>query len=150
MSATVYNTIHLKGDFQHEEGIASAAFTPGNLVALLSTGKYAKHATEGGYAELIFAAEDALQGKAKDDAYAANDIAMLAVEEPTNQVYAFIKAGQNVAIGDQLISAGDGTLKRAAGAATGVTVKQIIAVAMEALDLTATGAVATRLAVRLK
>ena len=61
---------------QEQEVEANAALSPGHLVETLSTGKVQKHSTEGGLAERHFATEDALQGRTKDDAYAADDKVM--------------------------------------------------------------------------
>ena len=145
------NQVVLVGQGRHEEDRASAAITPGDLIELhTSTGRKVKvHSTEGGYAELLFAKEDALQGNEIDDDYAADDLVSYHVCQRGDVMNAFLQAGQNVAIGDKLISAGDGTLQANGTEATGVTVRQIIGVAEEALDLTATGAVDTRLPVRV-
>ena len=142
-------TIHLKGTRVQEEAIASGIFSPGHLIKLDSSSKVLKHATEGGYAELLFGIEHSLDGKTIDDAYAVNDLSFYVVGKGSNTVFAYLKAGYNYAVGTQLISAGDGTLKPVANAATGVTVKQIIGVVTDALNLSATGAVSARTAVRL-
>lgn len=132
-----------------EEAFASAALNPGHLVALASTGKVAKHATEGGRGERLFAKESVLQGRGIDTAYAQDELVFLHVGQPGDEVYAYIKAGQNIAIGEQLISAGDGTLESVSDDVSGVTINQVFAVALEAVDLTGSGAVATRTRVRL-
>lgn len=132
-----------------EEAFAAAALTPGHLVALDSNGKVAKHATEGGRGERLFAKESVLQGRGIDTAYAQDELVFLHVGQPGDEVNAFIKAGQAIAIGEQLISAGDGTLESVADDVSGVTINQVFAVAVEALDLTGSGAVATRTRVRL-
>lgn len=143
------NTIKLKGCGRYEEAFANAALTPGHLIEVMSTGKVRKHATEGGYAERAFALEDALQGKTIDDAYAADDKVGYTLACPGDEVFAYIAAGENVAVGDRLISNGDGTLQKETGAGSGVTVKQVIATARQAINLTGGGAVATRIAVRV-
>lgn len=144
-------TIVLKGQFgQHEEGLASGIFSPGHLLKIDSDGKYLKHATEGGYAERAFAKEATLnQGKTVADAYAVGDVAFVYLALPGDVVQAVLKAGVSYAVGDQLISAGDGTLKKLSAAGSGVTVKQPIAVVETALNLSASGAVATLSPVRV-
>jgi len=143
------NQIHLKGDFNREEKVAAAAISPGHLVELTSADKVQKHSTEGGESSLWFAAEDALQGHGLDDDYSADDLVSINNEYVGSEVQAFLKAGENVSIGDKLISAGDGTLIADGSENSATTIKQYIAVAREAEDLTGSGAVDTLIRVEL-
>lgn len=143
------NQAHLVGDFRREELLAVAAISPGDLIEETSAGKFQVHSTEGGYATRIFAEVDALQGNTLDDDYAAADLVSANVELPGNEVQAFLKDGEDVAKGAKLISAGDGTLIAEGSASSGVTVKQIIATAREAKDLSGSGAVDTLIRVML-
>ena len=143
------NRIHLIGDFRREEAVAVAAISPGHLIEEDSAGEFQVHSTEGGYAMRLVAVEDALQGDTIDDAYAADDLVSGNVELPGNEVQMYLAAGENVAIGDNLISAGDGTLIANGSEASGVTVRQLIAVAREAKDLSGSGAVDTLIRVML-
>lgn len=141
------NKIALVPYGHHEEANAEAALSPGHLVERTSTGTVQKHSTEGGLAERRWAKEDALQGKTVDDAYAAADVVSIHDALPGDKVWAYIQAGQDIAIGDKLISGGDGTLIEDGTEASGTTVRQVLAVADEAIDLTASGAVDTRIIV---
>jgi hypothetical protein len=143
------NAIHLLGGFRREEGVAYAALSPGHLVELRSDGKIQKHSAQGGVAERAFAVEDALQGNTVDDAYAADDVVSFNIVEPGAVVQAYLKAGQNVIVGDCLISGGDGTLIEDGQEDSGVTVKPRIAKALEAKNLSASGAVNTLIRVRV-
>ena len=143
------NRIMLAGDFRRDERVANATLYPGHLVEVLSTGKVQKHSTEAGYAERAFAIEDALQGNAIADAYAAADLVSINLVQPGAEVFAFLKAGEDVAIGEKLISAGDGTLIANGSETSGATVQQVVAIALEAKDLSASGAVATKMQVRV-
>ena len=143
------NQIHLKGDFRRIEKVASATITPGMLVAVDSSDEVAAHGTEGYYAERMFAVEDALQGLPIGTNYTDGDRVSINVVPPGAVVNAFICAGEDVAIGDLLISNADGTLIELSSATSGVTIYQVIGVAIEANDLTASGAVNTRSAVRI-
>ena len=143
------NQIEIKGQFLAEEALAAGAIKPGHLLQLDSNLKVVVHATEGGYAERAFAKEDALQGKTTADAYASGDQVFYSLAVPGSVVNAMIKAGQNIAKGDKLISAGDGTLKEDTAITSGTTLKQIIAYAVETKDLSASGAVNTLAAVRV-
>lgn len=143
------NQVHLIGEFRHEEAIAAGTITPGMLLTIDSAGEVLAHATEGGYAMRVFAVEDALQGHTLDDDYSADDLVSANIELPGNEIQAFLQAGQNVAIGDWLISAGDGTLIENGQESSGTTVYQMIGVAREALDLSGSGAVDTLMRVML-
>jgi hypothetical protein len=124
-----------------EEYVANAAISPGHLVELMSTNKVRVHATANGAAEKAFAFEDELQGNGVDDAYSAADQVQVIYPRPGDQVNAVLADGQNIAIGDKLVSAGDGTLTKYTadtGSSAGELYDQpnsIIGVAMEALDL---------------
>jgi hypothetical protein len=107
-----YRTILLKGDPTIVEFEADEAITPGHLCERTSTG-VKKHATAGGNCELMFALEDENQGKAVADAYVTANQAKMGIFESGDEVAAWLKLGENVAIGDDLESAGDGTLQAA-------------------------------------
>lgn len=143
------NRIHLMGEFRREELLAAASITPGHLVEETSDDKFQVHATEGGRAERIVAAEDALQGKPKTTVYLVGVRVSANVELPGNESQMFLKAGENVSQGDYLISAGDGTLIADGSEDSLTTVKQAIATAREAVDLSGSGAVNTLMRVRL-
>lgn len=129
---------------------AAAALNPGHLVEVTSANKVQKHSTEGGYAERFVALEYVYTGGSIDDAYASGDEVVVRSLQSNDVAYMYIKAGVDVAVGEALISAGDGTLIGESDAGSGVTVKQIIGYATAAVDLTASGAVATRTNVRIK
>ena len=130
------NQIHLKGKFQREELPAAGSITPGMLIEETAASKYQAHSTAGGVAEKIVAVEDALQGHTITDVYSTGDLVSANVELPGNRVQMFLAAAQNVAKEAELESAGDGTLQA-------VTSGKVIAIAKEAKDLSASGAVAT-------
>jgi len=145
---TTRNRIQLIGQFRREEYAAAGTIKPGHLVEMTSSGTVQVHSTEGGYAERMVAIEDALQGNDLADSYSAADLVSVNIVEPGAVCYMYIKAGEDIAIGDELISDGDGTLIENGSETSGVTVKQLVAIAVEANDLTASGAVDTRSAVR--
>lgn len=143
------NRIHLIGDWRREEALAAEIIKPGYLIEETSAEKYQAHSTEGGRAERIVADIDTLQGNGLSDSYAVGDLVAACVENPGNEVQMFLKSGENVVVGDELISAGDGTLIKNGSEASGITVKQVVAWAREAKNLTGSGAVDTRIAVRM-
>ena len=119
-----YNTILLddqtKDQSFHGEAIANAAITPGHLIEYMSTGKVRVHATAGGDALRMFALEDELQGKEISAAYTAATQCQFAIVPHGGKVYARVKSGESIAIGDKLQSAGDGTLSEFTASSAGV------------------------------
>ena len=106
------NRIHNIGPFQHEEAKANSALIyPGYLLQLDSNGEVLPHDTEGGVAEALFAAEDALQGRTVDIIYADDSIVTYHLPGKGSVVNAMIESGEDISIGDALMSAGNGKLK---------------------------------------
>ncbi|MHA1344968.1 MAG: hypothetical protein ACTSO3_01075 [Candidatus Heimdallarchaeaceae archaeon] len=143
------NQVHLRGQFERDEIRAAAAITPGHLIEKVAAGTCQKHSTEGGVAMRMFAEIDALQGNTLDDDYAAAALVAVNLEHIGNDCQAFLKAGENVTIGEKLISAGDGTLIAAGSVSSGTTVADNVATAQEAKDLSGSGAVDTLIKVRI-
>lgn len=141
------NQIHLIGDFRREEETAGGTIAPGHLIEQDSTGDVIVHATEGGVAGRVFAEIDALQGNTLDDDYSEDDLVALNVEQKGSECQAFLKAGEDVDIGDILISAGDGTLIENGSESSVTTVYDYIAIVREAKDLSGSGAVDTLIGV---
>ena len=135
-----HNRIVLKGIGRNEEGKAGGTITPGQLVALNSSGSYVVHATAGDYAERVFAIENALAGKGIADNYAANDLAQLWAGAPGDEVLAWLTTAQTVVVGDRLASAGNGYLRKKSSGDVP------LAVALEAVTTTGSAA---RIRVRL-
>lgn len=124
---------------------ASEAIKPGMIVELTSADKVKKHATSGGdVAPLMVAIEDALQGKSKTEAYVADDVVRVWIPQAGDEFLAILADGQNVAIGDKLMSNGLGyVIKHVVEAVTSADAQQantiysrpIVGVALEAQDL---------------
>lgn len=140
------NQIMLDKNFRLEEFLASGTPKPGMLLeqtnASAATAKV--HATQGGYAERMFAMEDALQGKTVDDAYTAATIMTVGIVQPGDRVNAMIEGGQSITIGERLISSGNGKLIAEDAAESSGEVKQIIGYALEAFSDTDDGLAAIR------
>ncbi len=123
--------IVIKGDPIHKEGIATESVTPGDLLDLVSgsaatvggthlVAYLRKHATAGGNASKAFALEQDYLGSvppavAIDKVYATNDQVFYGVFRPGDELFARIKASENVTYGAFLESNGDGTLRIALG-----------------------------------
>ena len=133
-----------------EEYIADASIKPGHLIKLDSDGKVTVFATAKGMVLPMFALEDEHRGKTITDAYAQGDRAQCWIPSRGDVVYAILDKGQNVGIGDMLEPHDDGSLQKlttGTGASDGGA---IVGVALEALNLTASTAVATHIKVRIK
>ena len=124
---------------------AGGAITPGMLVTLASDGDVDKNGAAGVACEKMFALEDELQGKTIDDAYATGAPVQCWTAVPGEEVLAWLKDGEDVAVGDVLTSAGAGKLK-----AKGIT-DIAIAVALEAVDMSGSAGAdpSGRIAVRI-
>lgn len=106
------NTIKLKNYLNiFIEKVANAAITPGMLIEIMSTDKVRAHATSEGNVLPMFALESDLEGEDITDAYAADDQVQCWIPQRGDEVYALIADGQNIVIGDFLVSNGDGYLK---------------------------------------
>lgn len=138
------NTIILKGEVLRKEGQASAAITPGHLVEIGGTNDFQVHSTAGGPAQRSFALENDLIGGDIATAYALGDDVQVGVFDGGAVANAWIAAGQTVAKGSKLVSAGDGTLAvMGTGEEAGV-----VAIATAALNNSASS-FAARLAVEV-
>ncbi len=96
--------------FDEYEGVG--VITPGDLLELTSAGKVQRASEEGGTILPMFATEDELQGKGITQNYAAEDVIQCWIPQRGDVVNAILKQGETVAIGDYLVSKGDGTLKK--------------------------------------
>ena len=143
-----YETILAKGGRgKYSERVAGGAITPGMKLIITSSGTVTADTAEGN-SGTHFAREDSLQGNTIATAYASGDQVFIYTAQPGDEIYAWLKAGENVGIGTELISAGDGTLIAAASAASATVIEQRF-MALAALNLSASGAVATRLKVEV-
>lgn len=141
------NRIFVNGDRSYRnlsgsKDLANAAIKPGMLIERLSTGKYRAHATSGAPAAFDIAAEDALQGKTVDDAYAQGDLVTHGVLAPGYDCQVLLKAGTNYTVGTKLMSNGDGTF------VTRTSTNAILCEVDEACDLSDSDAVDTLARVR--
>ena len=144
------NRIHSKGPYCQEEYKANSALIyPGYLLRLDANGEVLPHDNSGAVCEAIFAVEDALQGKAVDTIYADDSIVTVILPGKGSVVNAMIEADEDVAIGDGLMSNGNGKLVvRSPDSAIGHE-EYIVAFAMEACDCTGSNPADARCAVRV-
>ena len=104
---------------RQEEYVAGiAGIYPGMLLKLNSSNQVILHTTSGGALgdEVIVAIEDYMQGKTVDDVYTISNKVQVAVVSKGDEVNLLIKDGEDIIIGDKIMSNGDGLLIEAAGA----------------------------------
>lgn len=118
MSITRYdpNTIFLGGTrTQVNDLAAGAAITPGHLIERYvpsgSINRWRKHATAGGATAAAVATNQSMINKGVDDDYAAGDLVEASILGKGATAWMLIASGQNIAFGQKLESAGDGTLR---------------------------------------
>jgi len=109
------NTVFLGGEATRVNDLAtSETLTPGHLLERFNNGgitRVHKHDTAGGPGPALVCLEHSMVNDGVDDTYAANDLVEAAVLHAGATAWMFIASGQNIAFGDKLESAGDGTLR---------------------------------------
>lgn len=124
------NTIQARGDYERYEAIADGAVTPGNLVEYTSAGKVKNQTNAALLCEAAIAVENGLYGKELTVDYADEDLVQYNIQRSGNIVYVHVADGQDIAIGDLLVSNGDGKVKER------VAEVSFLFTALEACDMT--------------
>lgn len=129
-SSSAPKTVLLRGSPQSNEATAKAGgnIIPGHLIETFTDGTVRPHSTGGGNAIKEFAREAEITGHGVDDVYADGSVVYSYSCKPGDRIYAWLKNGQNVAIGTFLESAGNGSLRDVA------TAGYIVAKALEAVN----------------
>ena len=144
MAKSTPDTIVLVGDPIYWEGLANGTPTPGHLAEFGTTADdFEVHGTAGGNAAPMFFVEDDIKGSEITTNYVDNNQCKVAFMPPGGCVYAILADGENAAIGDYLMSNGNGELKEfTADDATSPGENTVIAVATEAVDASDSAATA--------
>jgi hypothetical protein len=96
-----------------KERDAGETITPGYLLEVASDGDYDLHSTAGGNVRpIVVALEEDYIGGEISDTYAANDRVRGWYPRSGEEAYMVHNTAEDVSIGDRLISAGDGTVKK--------------------------------------
>jgi len=121
---------------------AGGTITPGHLVRLNSSGQVVVHASSAGkVVPIMFALEDELQGRDITGNYSSGDRVQVWIPGRGDVVNAILTTSQAVAVGDFLVSNGDGTLKELTGdTATVYEDATVVGVAIEAVTTTSSTA----------
>lgn len=134
-------TVLLKGDPLAGEALAGGVISPGHLIAKTTTGTVIAHNAASAKTAKLIAREMEITDGGLSTNYAADDQTLYWNARSGDEFYMFLKAGEDVDIGDLLESAGDGTLQAV------TTGGEPLFEAVSALDLSGTGATATRMKV---
>lgn len=140
-SATTPKTVELYGRGLQHEATALAAITPGMLIER-AAGGVQPHSSAGVGGNLSFANEYGMTGGTIDDQYEIDDQVVFTTYQPGSGVYALLAAGNDVADGAFLVSAGDGSLRLQPATST----ETIVAQARQAVN---SGAAVARIKVEL-
>lgn len=120
-----------------DEKVPAAAITPGHLIERTSADKVQKHSTAGGQVFPMFALENAEEGDGITDDYGTSDVCQCWIPTRGDRVYAHISSSsEDIARGNFLESAGDGTLRKYDIASSGGVIEGdavIVGVAVEAI-----------------
>lgn len=110
---TTHYTVILKGRGIRKEALSGGIIQPGDLIKRNSSGQFIRHATSNGKASRLFAVENELFGKGIDTNYASGDNVLAEACYQGMEVQCNIAAAAPaIVIGDLLVSAGDGTLRK--------------------------------------
>lgn len=124
------------------EVMANETITPGNLVEYVRSGgpagRLKNHASAGGPCLPMFAVEAGEVGNGIGDNYASGDKVWCIFPEKGARIYARLASGQNVGIGQELMSDGLGLLK--AWATSNTQPSTIVARAIEAVNASSAAA----------
>lgn len=123
------HTIKVKkySDVIEEYTSTAVEITPGALIELTSAGLVQACNNTTGPTLPMFALEDELQGNGIDINYAVSVKVQCWIPGRGDMVYALLKNGENIAIGDWVESAGDGSVQK-------FTSRPALGVAVEAVD----------------
>lgn len=93
---------------------ASETITPGQLVERFNSSgtiRWRKHATAAGATPRAVATEASMMNQGVSGTYAAGELVEVSIGAGGTSFWMFIASGQNIAAGNKLESAGDGTLR---------------------------------------
>jgi len=133
-----YRTITITSNQPPKEGVASGTIYPGMVLERTSTANQVK-AHAGQQTKVrgnLVAIEDELQGNGIATAYSTTNRILFRSFLPGDEVYLKIKAGQNISIGDKLVSGGNGYLEKERNDSSAVDDVETFAIALEACNAT--------------
>ena len=136
MAKTKPTTILLIGEPNRRQREADATIKPGDLLQLDADDKVVRHATAQGRHARMVAVEQDFTGDGIEHDYEAGEVAQFNVFRPGDEALLNLADGENVVIGDYLVSDGAGRVQKADSNSAGELEGSLVAVALEAINLT--------------
>ena len=118
---------------------AADAITPGMLIELNSTNGVIPHNVAGGFSDKWVAVENDIAGDDFDHPYLAGEVCLFNACRQGDEVLLTINDGENIAIGEDLESAGNGKVRAIVGEESGAVFgrqRYAVARALQAIDMT--------------
>lgn len=113
---STFNTVHIGGDYQkiNDRVCGASSITPGMIVELFDDSGVDKWRPHSGATNMPtrYVALEKL-GYGPDDAYAQDDLMLVAAYYPGGMFWGLLPSGQDISNAEPLQSNGDGTLKSA-------------------------------------
>lgn len=137
-----YRTITITSNQPPKEAIGSGTIYPGMALMRDTTADQVKvhNVQQGKVCGNLVAIEDENQGNGISTAYTTANRVFFRSFLPGDEVYLKIKSGQNISIGDKLVSGGNGYFEKEKADSSAVDDVDTFAVALEACNATAASA----------
>jgi len=136
MAKTQPDVILVRGDPNRFQRDAAASITPGMLVELTSSDTVQAHSTVDGRHMRMVAVESDFTGDGIEHVYQSGEITQFNVFRPGDEALLNLADGENVSIGDYLVSDGAGRVQQADSNSAGELEGSLVGIALEAINLT--------------
>jgi len=136
MAKTKPTTILLIGEPNRRQREADETIKPGNLLQLDADGKVTNHATAQGRHARMVAVESDITGDDLTHDYTSGEVVQVNVFRPGDEALLNLADGENVSIGDYLVSDGAGRVQQADSNSAGELEGSLVGIALEAINLT--------------
>lgn len=135
MAKSKPTTILLIGEPNRRQREADGTIKPGNLLQLDADNKVVNHSTAQGRHARMVAVENDIAGDDYQHDYAAGEVVQINIFRPGDEALLNLADGENVSIGDYLVSDGAGRVQKADSNSAGELEGSLVAVALEAINL---------------
>lgn len=140
MAKSKPDTILLKGEPNRFEREANATIKPGDMLELTTGDKVQRHSTAQGRHPRWFAIENEIAGDDLTHDYASGEQVLIHSARPGDNLLLNLADGENVSIGDYLVSDGAGRVQKADTNSAGELEGSLVGFALEAIDLSGSSA----------
>lgn len=140
MAKTKPDQILLRGEPNRFEREADGTIKPGDMLELKTNDKVVRHSTAQGRHPRWFAIENEIGGDDLTHDYASGEVVSIQSARPGDNMLINLADGENVSIGDYLVSDGAGRVQKADSNSVGELEGSLVAFALEAVDLSGSSA----------